>query len=132
MERKKGMFDYFKKGKIANHFLGGYHKDSYVGLGYESYPFKDFPVEVQRFLKAERVERNLENLNHTLDSLITRLDEVEDYLSNISHKLNQMEMNQQMMLTSKEDLALKLTDEKAEIRKLGESIAEVKKMMGVI
>ena len=101
-------------------------------MGYESYPFKDFPVEVQRFLKAERVERNLENLNHTLDSLITRLDEVEDYLSNISHKLNQMEMNQQMILTSKEDLALKLTDEKAEIRKLGESIAEVKKMMGVI
>jgi len=126
------MFDYFKKGKIANNFLGGYHKDSYVGFGYESYPFKDFPVEVQRFLKAERVERNLENLSHTLDSLITRLDEVEDYLSNISHKLNQMEMNQQMMLTSKEDLALKLTDEKAEIRKLGESIAEVKKMMGVI
>lgn len=125
------MFNYFSKGKIANLYHNQYGEESWVSVGYESYPFKKLPVKVQEFIKNEQTQRNLENLSATLDNIIVRIDEVENYLTKIGLKLDEIATNQQMMLVSKEELALKLTDERTETRRLGESIAEIKRAMGV-
>lgn len=128
---------FYQKGSSLRNFGGtifGNYENRYtaVGSNNQTYRFKDLPSEVQQFIRNEEIEKNLTDMIALVCEIVVRVNSIEDHLTAIGGRLEQMSHLQQMMMTSKAELAMKLTDEKEEVRRLAEEILEVKRALGTV
>lgn len=128
---------FYQKGSSLRNFGGtifGNYENRYtaVGSNNQTYRFKDLPSEVQQFIRNEEIEKNLTDMIALVCEIVVRVNSIEDHLTAIGGRLEQMSHLQQMMMTSKTELAMKLTDEKEEVRRLAEEILEVKRALGTV
>ena len=105
--------------------------NNYTSVGHESRPLKDYPPEIRSFIEIQELKNILGTTTNNIDQLLHRIKTIENFLSSeLENRLYNMEQLIQKMLTPTEELALRMTSDKEEVRKIADEVVQIKKAMG--
>lgn len=99
-----------------------------------------FPKELRHLVELEEVKKYSKELLEYVKGVNDRLDHVEQFLSSqdfelkiqtLGQRVLLLEQKMEKVLTHPNDLALQLTSDKEEIRRLAEEVVKVKQAIGV-
>lgn len=101
---------------------------------------KDIPNELKPYLEMLELKQYVQKLLEYIKGLNERLEHTEQFLTthdfeqkiqSLDHRVQLLEQKMEKVLTHPNDLALQLTSDKAEIRRLAEEVVKVKQAIGV-
>ena len=101
---------------------------------------REVPNELKPYLELLELRQYTQTLLEYTKGLEQRLEHVEQFLAthdfeleiqSLKSRSQGLEASVEKMLTPSEEIALKLTSEKEEVRRLGEEISKIKQAMGV-
>lgn len=102
-----------------------------ITVGSEYTPLRELPFEIRSYIQAQKLELSLKETQQNIDLLHSRITEIENFLSgSLEVRLDKMETLLKKMLTPSHELALGMTSDKEEIRRITDEIINIKRSMG--